>query len=57
VRLKPDYAEAHFNLAIALLKLPGRGDEAKTHLETVLRLQPKNEQARQILARIRTAQS
>ena len=53
LRLRQDYAEAHLNLAIALLRVPGRGNEARTHLEEVLRLQPKNEPARQILAEIR----
>jgi len=54
--LKPDDAAAHFNMAVALLQIPGRGDEATAHLETVLRLQPGNETARKILERIRASQ-
>lgn len=55
LRLKPDYADAHFNLAVALLNLPDRVNEARAHLETVLRLQPDNDAARQMLAKIRAA--
>ena len=53
LRLKPDDAAAHFNLAVALLEVPGGDAEATAHLETVLRLQPGNEPARQILAHLR----
>ena len=41
------------NLALALLEIPGRTDEAVAHLEAALRLQPGNESARAILARLR----
>jgi tetratricopeptide (TPR) repeat protein len=51
-RLKPDEAAIHFNLALALLRTPGRGGEAAAHLREVVRLQPDNDQARQILARM-----
>ena len=56
LRLKPDDATIQLNFAVALLKLPGRGDEAKAHLQTVLRLQPGNEAARQLLAGIQASQ-
>ena len=53
LRLKPDYVAVHLNLAIALLKIPGRTNDAVAHLEAVLRLQPGNDAARQILYGIR----
>ncbi|HEY5079078.1 MAG TPA: tetratricopeptide repeat protein, partial [Opitutaceae bacterium] len=52
LRLKPDGAPIHFNLALALLKTPDRAAEALPHLREVVRLQPDNEQARALLARI-----
>jgi tetratricopeptide (TPR) repeat protein len=52
LRLKPDVAGFHLNLAVTLLKLPGRIDEAVVQLREVLRLDPGNEAARQMLARI-----
>jgi tetratricopeptide (TPR) repeat protein len=54
LRLRPDLADAHFNLAMALLNLPGRSAEARTHLEAVLRLQPNNQEAAQLLAKLRS---
>jgi tetratricopeptide (TPR) repeat protein len=56
LRLKPDDVTIHLSLAVALLKLPGRSDEAKAHLEAVLRLQPGNDAARQILAKVQAAE-
>jgi tetratricopeptide (TPR) repeat protein len=53
LRLRPDFAAAHFNLALALLDTPDQMDEAVRQLEATLRLQPGNEAARQILAKIR----
>jgi tetratricopeptide (TPR) repeat protein len=50
LRLNPDVPAIHLNLALALLKLPGRSDDAVIHLNAVLRLQPGNATARQILA-------
>jgi Flp pilus assembly protein TadD len=49
VRLKPDDAAMQFYLAGALLRIPGRADEAEAHLKEVLRLQPGNDRARQVL--------
>jgi tetratricopeptide (TPR) repeat protein len=49
LRLKPDYAEAHYNLAVALLRTPGRGREAKAHLDAFYRLWPDKAQAREII--------
>ncbi len=43
--VRPDYAEAHGNLAMALLAQPGRRDEAISHLETAVRLKPELWQA------------
>ncbi len=54
LRLRPDLADAHFNLAMALLNLPGRSAEARTHLEAVLRLQPGNQEAAQLLTKLRS---
>ncbi|MEO6876293.1 MAG: tetratricopeptide repeat protein [Opitutaceae bacterium] len=45
LHLRPDYAEAHANLAMALLTLPERKDEAIGHLETAVRLRPELWQA------------
>jgi tetratricopeptide (TPR) repeat protein len=55
LRLRPDYAVIHFNFAVALLNSPGHVDEAVEQLEATLRLQPGNDAARQLLARIRAA--
>jgi tetratricopeptide (TPR) repeat protein len=52
LRLNPDVPAIHLNLALALLKMPGRADEAVEHLNAVLRFQPENATARQILANI-----
>lgn len=52
LRLKPDFVPAHLNLAIALLGIPDRAAEAMAHLHAVLQLQPDNEHARQIMARL-----
>jgi len=43
--LRPDYAEAHANLAMSLLTQPDKKDEAITHLETAVRLKPELWQA------------
>jgi len=40
LRLKPDYAEAHNNLGVALSQLPVRSSEAIAHFEAALRIQP-----------------
>jgi len=55
LQLKPEFAAIHMNLAGEYLKTPGGNAAAAAELETVLRLQPENEQAREILARIRAA--
>jgi tetratricopeptide (TPR) repeat protein len=56
LRLSPHDATIHYNLAGALLKTPGRANEAVAHLKEVVRLQPDNKMARQILARINAIQ-
>ena len=56
VRWKPDFADAHLRLAAALLRLPGGREEARSHLEMVLTLQPGNVQARQMLAGMQALQ-
>jgi protein O-mannosyl-transferase len=52
LRLRPDFAEIHFNLAFVLLGLPGATGEAIEHLKAGLQLQPGNETARGVLARV-----
>jgi tetratricopeptide (TPR) repeat protein len=49
LRLNPDFVPAHFDLALALLKNPGRLDEAITQYGEVLRRQPDNFAARENL--------
>ena len=55
LRLKPGYAEAHYNLGMALAQT-GRVAEAIEHLEQALRLKPDLIEARNQLARLRAAQ-
>ncbi len=43
LRIQPDYAEAHFNLGVALAQDPGKTREALAHLEAAERLQPDAE--------------
>lgn len=50
LQLRPDYAEAHANLAMSLLTQPGQKEEAITHLETAVRLKPALWQAENNLA-------
>lgn len=45
LRLRPDYAEAHGNLAMSLLTQPDGKDEAIAQLETAVRLKPELWQA------------
>jgi tetratricopeptide (TPR) repeat protein len=52
LRLSPDDAKVHLNFAVALLRTPGGTDDAIGHLHEVLRLQPGNATAAQLLARI-----
>lgn len=53
LRLEPDYAEAHHNLAIALLDVPGRTSDAIDHLEAALQNDPDMEQSRRLLDQLR----
>jgi tetratricopeptide (TPR) repeat protein len=50
--LRPDDPTIHVNFAIILLGVPGRAAEAAAHLNKALRLEPGNERARSILARL-----
>ena len=56
LRLDPNLAEAHNNLAYALAQIPGRLSEAIAECETALRIKPDFEPARQLMAQLRTAQ-
>jgi tetratricopeptide (TPR) repeat protein len=48
LRIRPDYAEGHYNLGVVLSRIPGRLPEALSHLETALRLKPNPELRRAI---------
>jgi tetratricopeptide (TPR) repeat protein len=52
LRLNPDVPAVHLNLAMALLKMPGRTNEAVEQLNAVLRLQPGNRTALQMLGQV-----
>ena len=54
IRLKPDYAQAHYNLAITLGRMR-RFSEAADQLEQAVRLEPDYGEARETLARLRAA--
>ncbi len=43
LQIRPDFAEAHYYLGVALTKMPGRMAEALSHLEGSLRLKPDAE--------------
>jgi tetratricopeptide (TPR) repeat protein len=55
LRIKPDYAHAHYNLGVALEKL-GRTQEAIQHYEQALRIKPDFTQAHSALARLQARQ-
>ena len=55
LRLKPDFAEAHYNLGVALEEA-GRAQEAIGHYEQALRIKPDFAEAQKELARLRTVQ-
>jgi hypothetical protein len=52
LQLEPDFADAHANLGLVLAEL-GRMDEAMQQWETAVRLDPKQENARRALERVR----
>ena len=55
IRLKPDSYEVHFNLGLVFAGLPGRKAEALAQFEAALQAKPDLEQAREMIARLRTA--
>jgi len=55
LRINPDYAEAHYNLGVALAQV-GRVGEAIGHLEQALKLRPDFAPARNALARLQASQ-
>jgi tetratricopeptide (TPR) repeat protein len=56
VRQRPDFADAHNNLANALLRVPGAASDAEAEYQTAIRLKPDFIEARfnyaQLLARV-----
>ena len=55
LRINPDYAEAHYNLAL-LLEQTGKREEAITHYEQALRIKPGLGEARKRLEQLRASQ-
>ena len=55
LRIKPDYVEAHYNLALALEKM-GRTPEAIEHYQQALKLRPDDIPARNALTRLGAGQ-
>jgi tetratricopeptide (TPR) repeat protein len=53
LRLQPDYADAHYNLGVALAQQPGQRAAALAELETAMRLD-HNPQTRQALDWLRS---
>jgi tetratricopeptide (TPR) repeat protein len=51
-RLRPDSFQAQFNLGLALADVPGRKDEAVSHLQAALAANPGLTQARNLIARL-----
>ncbi len=55
LRIKPDYADAHYNLGIALARA-GRIPEAIVQYEQALRIKPDYTQAQNAIARLHARQ-
>jgi tetratricopeptide (TPR) repeat protein len=55
LRDRPDDASLHLGLAIVLLKLPGRAEDAVAHLQEALKLEPGNAVARRILDQVQVS--
>jgi tetratricopeptide (TPR) repeat protein len=55
LRIKPDYAEVHYVLGMAL-EQAGKIEEAIAHYEQALRIKPDLAEARNALARLRVRQ-
>ncbi len=56
LRLRPDSAQAHYNVGYALL-VSGRNPEARQQFESALKIQPDLVAAREMLRRLRQAES
>jgi tetratricopeptide (TPR) repeat protein len=54
LRLEPNFAEAHYNLGAALLRVPGRALDAKMHFQEALRIRPNFEQAQEALQQLQS---
>ena len=55
LRIRPDDAEAHYNLGVALEQV-GRLQEAMVHYEHALWINPDHAKAQKALVRLRAAQ-
>jgi tetratricopeptide (TPR) repeat protein len=55
LRIEPDFAEAHVNLANTLAQTPGRLSEAIAEYEAALRIRP-DPQVRQMVDQLRARQ-
>ena len=53
LKLKPDFAEAHFSLGVALAD-SGRVDEAIAHYQMALKIKPDFDEARRNLDALRS---
>jgi tetratricopeptide (TPR) repeat protein len=53
IELNPEFLEAHYNLALALAKVPSRSRESIAQLEDVLPMRPDLADARNLLERLR----
>jgi Flp pilus assembly protein TadD len=52
VRLRPNFTDAHLNLA-DLLAQEGKNAEARSHAQIALELSPANERARNLLKKLK----
>ena len=50
LRVKPNFADAHYNLGLVFTRLPGKTADAEAEFQTAVRLDPGHEQAHNSLA-------
>jgi tetratricopeptide (TPR) repeat protein len=49
IQIRPDFAEGHYYIGMALAKLPGRRGDAVAHFDTALRIRPDFPEVREAL--------